>query len=173
MGVHFRGTSMKIIPNHPFPPTPKQIFYMVDQVLKKYKFNKIFLVTDELQYLKMFQKKYGNLVCFRNSFRSNQYKIFHLKPRKNHRYELGVDSLEEMLLLSKLKYIICSRSNVSELAIMTAKNRINYFEIQNGFNSSRIMPSQFLWYLKKTLPKFLGGFQNNINVEFSKKFFKC
>ncbi len=86
---------------------------------------------------------------------------------------MGRDSLEEMLLLSKTKFLICSRSNLSELAIMTSKNKISYLEIDNGFNTNRIVYSQFVWFVKQKLPKFLGGFENNLKLNFTKKFFKC
>ena len=32
--------------------------------------------------------------------------------------------------------------------------------INNGFNSKNIISSQFLWYLKKVMPKNFGGFKN-------------
>ena len=113
---------------------------------------------------------YGTKLCFRkNSFRSNSPKIFHLKVRKNHRYEMGSDALEEMILFSKLKYLVCSTSNVSQVSVMISKNAINVFEICNKMNSKRIIVSQFLWYIKKNLPHFLGGFDNKAKIQ-SKKF---
>lgn len=172
LGVHFRGTDMKVIPSHPLPPTPKQMFYIIDKLIEKKKFTKIFIATEQLKYLKMFKKKYGELICYRDSFRSDQNKIFDLKNRKNHRYETGRDSMEEMLLLSKLEYLVCSRSSVSELAIMLSKKPISYFEIDNGINSSSILYSQFKWLLKSILPEYFGGFINKINIKFKKKFFK-
>jgi hypothetical protein len=171
LGVQIRGTNMRTTPSHPMPPTLKQIFSCIDRILFRIKFDKIFLVTDQLHYLEEFKKKYKSMLCFRDSIRSNVGNIFHLNIKKNHRYELGRDALEEMLILSKLKFIICSRSNVSEAALMISKNSINFFELNNGFNSKKILYSQFKWFLKSNLPEKLGGFKSNINVKFKKFYY--
>lgn len=168
LGVQIRGTNMRTTPSHPMPPTIKQIFNSIDKILIKMKFDKIFLVTDQLYYLEEFKKKYKSILCFRDSIRSNVGKIFHLNIKNNHRYELGKDAIEEMLILSKLKFIICSRSNVSDAALMVSKNNINCFELNNGFNSKRILYSQFKWFIKSFLHEKLGGFKNNINVKFKR-----
>ena len=54
---------MKTIPCHPLPPTPDQIISLINRLIKRYKFNKNFIVTDELNYLELFKKKYGNILC--------------------------------------------------------------------------------------------------------------
>lgn len=166
LGVHFRGTSMKTIPNHPLPPSIQQMLYVVDKALIKYKFNKIFLVTDQLDYLKLFINKYGKKVCYRNSFRSNKSKIFHLNQRKFHRYKMGVDALEDTLLMSKLNYLICSRSNMSEVASIMLSNKLKIFEIKNGFNPNKILYSQINWFIKQLLPETLGGFKKTLPLKF-------
>lgn len=163
LGVHFRGTSMRTITNHPFPPTPEQMINAVDKLISKKKFTKIFIVTDQLKYLEIFKKRYNKMICYCNTFRSNKNKIFHLNPRKNHRYKMGCDAVIEMLLLSKLKTLICSRSNLSQIAVLTSKNK-NYkvFELWNGVNSKRILVAQFLWNIKRWLPESLGGFKKKL-----------
>ena len=166
LGVHFRGTSMKTIPNHPLPPSTQQMFYLIEKALLKYKFTKIFLVTDQLDYLNLFIKKFGNKVCYRNSFRSNKSKIFHLTDRKFHRYKMGVDALEDTLLMSKLKYLICSRSNMSEVASLMLSNKLRVLEIKNGFNPNKILYSQINWHIKQFLPESLGGFKNKLPLKF-------
>ncbi len=168
IGVHLRGTDMKITPNHSMPPTINQIFNILDKLIIKKKFNRIFLVTDQLSYLVEFKKKYKDLVCYTNCFRSNKNKIFNLKIRKNHRYKLGKESLEQMLLLSKMKYLISSRSNLSRCAALFSKKSIQCIEIDNGMNSKKIFYAQFKWYIKKNLPEFLGGFKKDIKIEFKR-----
>ena len=79
--------------------------------------------------------------------------------RLDHRYNLGKESLIEALILSNLSSLICSRSNISEIAkFLSNKKNYKIYEIMNGFNSSSIIHSLYLWHLKKILPKFLGGF---------------
>ena len=159
LAIHWRGSDHKVLPSHPFPPTEKQILKFTDNLLNKYNFNKIFLVTEEQKYLEIFKKKYGSKLCFCNSFRAYDRKEFSFNARKNHRYKLGRESLIEALILSKLSTLLCSRSNISEVAEFMSKNkRYKIFEIMNGFNSPSIIHSMYLWHLKKILPKFFGGF---------------
>ena len=164
LGVHFRGKGMNNTPNHPFGPTPKQMFLKVDQYLSEKKFDKIFLVTAQKNYLEIFKKRYGDKVCFCNSFRTNTTKAFHYKnARLNHRYKMGRDILVEMLLLSKLTTLVCSRSNVAQLASLISENKnFQTYEIWNGMNTHKILLGLFLWNLKKILPEFLGGFKKKI-----------
>lgn len=171
LGVHFRGVDRIIMPDHPLPPTVKQMFNLVDSALEKKKFDKIFLVTDSLKYLELFKSKYKEKLIFReNSFRSNSPKIFHLKHRKNHRYKIGVDNIVEMLLLSKLRFLICSRSNLSQTAAMLSEKKFNIMEIDNGTNSKSLLIAQFYFYIKSFLPKIIGGFNNELELDF--KIFK-
>ena len=145
-------------------PTPTQMFLKVDQYLSEKKFDKIFLVTAQKNYLEIFKKRYGDEVCFCNSFRTNTTKAFHYKnARLNHRYKMGRDILVEMLLLSKLTTLVCSRSNVAQLASLISENKnFQTYEIWNGMNTHKILLGLFLWNLKKILPEFLGGFKKKI-----------
>ena len=169
LAVHFRGTSMKTIPKHPLPPPYYQIKRLIDNAVKKYKFDKIFLVTDQLDYLNLLKKDYGKMLCYRNSFRSNKAKIFDLKPRSLHRYNMGVDALEDTLLMSKLNYLICSRSNMSQVASLMLRKDTNVFEIWNGYNPNKIFFSQFNWIIKKYIPEFMGGFKRKLDLKFIKR----
>ena len=42
---------------------------------------------------------------------------------KNHKFRLAKESLIEVLILSKLNYLICSRSNISEIAVMISNKK--------------------------------------------------
>jgi len=166
IGVHLRGTDMRITPNHTMPPTPDQIFYILDKMLKLKKFDKIFLVTDQKKYLDKFKKKYKNLLCYTDCFRSDKNKIFDIKIRKNHRFKLGQESLEQMLLLSKLKYIISSKSNLSRCSMMISKNSIKSAELNNGMNSKKILFARVKWFIKDKLPESIFGFKKKLNIKF-------
>ena len=160
LAVHWRGSDHKVIPGHPYPPTTKQILRITDKLILNKNFNKIFLVTEEKKYLEIFKKKYGPKLCYFNSFRSNDRKEFSEHSRSNHRYNLGKESLIEALILSNISNLVCSRSNISEVAKFLSNDK-NYqiYEIMNGFNSLSIIHSLYLWYLKKNLPPLLGGFK--------------
>jgi hypothetical protein len=62
-----------------------------------------------------------------------------------------------MLILSKTNKIICTNSHLPD-ACKFINKKIKLIEINNGRNSKNIFIAQFLWYIKKILPKFLGGF---------------
>ena len=79
---------------------------------------------------------------------------------------MGVDALEDTLLMSKLKYLICSRSNMSEVASLMLSNKLKILEIKNGFNPNKILYSQINWYIKKFLPESLGGFKKELPLKF-------
>jgi hypothetical protein len=168
IGVHLRGTDMRITPNHPLPPTVEQIFKILDKLLYEKKFNKIFLVTDQKSYLDQFIKKYKKLLCYTDCFRSNKNKIFDLNIRKNHRYKLGKESLEQMLLLSKLEYLITSKSNLSRCSVMLSNKGTKCLEINNGNNSKKILYARIKWFIRRLLPEKFGGFDQNVKIKFKK-----
>ena len=158
LGVHWRGTDHKVLPNHPMPPTENQIINLTRDILQKKKFKNIFLVTEQKKYLKIFKDNFNNANFFK-SFRSDKLKDFSEFDRKNHKYNLGKESLIETLILSKVPCLICSRSNISEMAeLLSYKNKMKVYEINNGNNSPSILFSLYKWNIKKFLPKFFNGF---------------
>ena len=164
LGIHWRGSDYKVAPGHPFPPTKKQIFNLVDNLLKKEKIKKIFLVTEEINYLDLLKKRYNKKLFYLESYRVYSRFNFIDYPRKNHRYKLGLELLTEVIILSKLSHLIYCDSNISDGVIFLSKNKnLKKYMINNGKNSKSLISSLFLWYLKSKLPNILGGFKNNFN----------
>lgn len=161
LGVHFRGTDMKTQERHPLPPTSNQIIKIINQQIKKYKYNKIYLVTEDLKNLSILKKYYSNKILFyNNSFRSNKNNIFEQDSRKNHRYLLGKENIVDMLILAKADKIICSNSHLPDASnFISYPKKIKFIKIDNGNNSENILFAQFFWYIKKNLPAILGGFK--------------
>ena len=56
MGVHVRGTIQRVIRGHSFPPNPKDLLKEAIKIFKKTRSQKIFLVTEDDLYLKIFKK---------------------------------------------------------------------------------------------------------------------
>tara|TARA_Y100000590_G_scaffold302630_1_gene341153 strand:- start:2610 stop:3659 length:1050 start_codon:yes stop_codon:yes gene_type:complete len=164
LGIHFRGTSYKRTPGHPFPPTKDQILICVKKIIEKEKIEKIFLATEELDYLEFFKKKFpNNLIYIGSSYRSNRNDAFKLYPRNLHRYKLGREILLETMLLSRCDIFLYSNSNVSKAVIgFNFNSNQKRYEMDNGFNTKNIFISQILWYLKKILPHSLGGFKKDV-----------
>ena len=167
LGVHFLGTSYKQSPGHPLPATVNQMIRLVKKVINKDKIEKIFLATEEVNYLKMFKREFPEkLIYIHGSYRSNKNDAFKIYPRLNHRYKLGREVLIETLLLSKCDSFIYLNSNVSSAAIALNLNpNQKKYKIDNGFNSKNIFIAMFYWYIKKFIPTYLGGFENNIKVK--------
>ena len=164
LGVHFRGTSYKKSPGHPFPATKKQIFKIIDNIISQEKYEKIFLVTEEENYKTYLIDKFKDKIMFiSSSFRSNTNNAFKIYPRQKHRYKLGREALIEAQLLSKCNGLVYVTSNISSAAITWSNNKFyKTYKIDNGKNSTNIFLSQFLWYIKKILPSKFGGFKSGL-----------
>ena len=161
LGVHFRGTSYKRSPGHPLPATKKQILKRINQLQANNDYDKIFFVTEEENYKKFLISNLKTKSLFlESSYRSDKNDAFEVYPRRLHRFKLGREALLEAMLLSKCDALIYITSNVSSSAIAwnlnTTQKRI---KIDNGLNSNNVFLAQIFWYIKKRLPKFLGGFK--------------
>ena len=167
LGVHFRGTSYKQSPGHPLPATKGQMVRLVKKIVEKDNIDKIFLSTEEEDYLSLFKKEFSDRIIFLKSpYRSKKNDAFKIYPRLNHRYKLGREVLIETVLLSYCDSFIFLNSNVSSavIAMNYNKNQKRY-KIDNGFNSKNIFISSVLWYLKRFLPESCFGFKKDIIVE--------
>lgn len=157
LGVHFRGSTYKTARGHAFPSTIDLMIKAIDNLLKKYNYDKIFLVTEEQKYLNILKKIYKEKIIFYQSYRMNNLDSFKIYPRKNHRYLLGEEILIETLILSKCQGLTFVKSNVISAAIVFSKNKIKLHELFFGLNSRNKFLSKFLWYIKSMLPTVLGG----------------
>ncbi len=157
LGVHFRGSTYKTARGHAFPPTIKIMKEKIREVLDKNNYNKIFLVTEEMKYLEEIKREFGDTCYYYNSFRMNKLDSFKIYPRKNHRYKLGEETIIETLTLSKCDGLIFIKSNVISAAINLSKKKQNKHEIFLGYNSRNKFIARWLWYIKKILPKHVGG----------------
>lgn len=160
LGVHFRGGDQKTAASHPFPPTVQQMMRISKKIFFEGKFDLIFLVTEEIKYYNIFKNYFKDKLISYKSYRSNN--IFYGYPRKNHRYLLGFEIIINMILLSKVQFLLHSNSNISAMSRHYSKKKINEIIIFNGINSKNIFLSNILWYLKCFLPYKLGGFKNLI-----------
>ena len=155
MGVHFRGSTYKTARGHAYPPSASEMIKNINNLIKKYGYNKIFLVTEEMKYLKCLKKKFGNKLFFYKSFRMQNIDSFKIYPRTKHRYKLGEENLIEALLLSKCKGLTYVKSNLTSYAKYLNKN-ISDHEIFFGYNSRNRYISRWKWYLKNYFPIFFG-----------------
>lgn len=168
LGIHYRGKEQRIAASHPFPPTFKQIDNFIKFNQKNKTFDLIFIVTENLKNLNQFKKKYSKYLLFYDSARAKS-NIYNLNPRNNHRYLLGKEILIEAILLSRCQIVLCGDSNVSEFSkLVSNKELVKFYQINNGYNSHNKIISKILWYIKLVLPKSLGGFDNNFFKQITK-----
>lgn len=163
LGVHFRGQEMKIAPGHPFPPTINQMLKYTDTILEKRDIERIFLVTEESKYLDVFKKRYGSILNYSNSFRTYGKNAYNITPRKNHRYNLGLEVLADAFLLAKCGGILCGGSNVSEFARFVNNGKyIHEYLVYNGTNSRNPLFSRYLYFIKEKLPPNMYGLSDTL-----------
>jgi hypothetical protein len=164
LAIHYRGPSYKTSAGHPFPPTFKQMNYIIDKFILKKKYDKIFLCTEDKEMFNHLKKGYSKKIIYIESYRSFLDDAFKIYPRKNHRYMLGKEILIEALIMSKCDGLLSTETNASNfIKIISGNNKPKFFRIENGYNSTNEYYAMWIWYLKKILPKFLGGFGESLN----------
>jgi hypothetical protein len=157
LGVHFRGTSYKIARGHSFQPNLKIMIDLINFLIKKNYYKKVFVITEEQKYLDGLKKEFKDKLIFYNSHRSYKNDAFKIYPRKNHRYKLGEETLVETLILSECDGIISNTTNIEQAARFISKKKQTVHKIYLGTNSRNKYIARWLWYIKTYLPKSLGG----------------
>jgi hypothetical protein len=159
LGVCFRGSDQLKSAYQPYPPTEKQLLHATNYLLKKYNFNKIYLCTEDSNFLEFFKKKFGSILLYNDSPRTTVKVDLFDYPSKKHRYYLGQGNIIDMLNLAKTNFMLFAPSNIPEAALFFSKKKISHKLIDNGMKGN-IFISQFSYYLKKILPEWMGGFKN-------------
>lgn len=112
LGLHVRGTDLHYAP----AVAPAEYFVHVDDYLQKHPDLKIFLATDQSQYVDIFSLRYGNRLFYTKCFRSDN-EVAPFNRTEVSPYQKGEDVLLDMLLLSRTDFIIKGSSNVGEMAL--------------------------------------------------------
>ncbi len=160
LGIHFRGTDMRNTPHHPLPPTKGQMFRRIDERLNSSDVDKLFLVSEAESYVNSFVRRYGSRLSYLDFSRQGKVDIYVDRPRNNHRYLLGLESLIETKLLSECGGLVSGYSGLSEMAHVLGRENLNTVEkIWNGRVPGRPkLLTKHVWNYRRVAPKFLGGF---------------
>jgi hypothetical protein len=159
LGVHFRGQEFRTAPGHRFPPTQQQMIHRATRLLDAHNFDRIFLVTEEQSYVDVFRDHFGAKLLCADSYRTYNENAYFMSPRDKHKYLLGLEVCKDMLLLSRCDGLLCSSSNVSDLARFLNRGQYDVVdEINNGLNTGNPWLCRYLWFVKQALPEGLGGF---------------
>ena len=161
LGIHYRGTSYKTSANHPMPPTKLQMHNLIHKKLKKNKFDKIFISTEDEDMYQFLKFNFKNQIIGLDSFRSKKDDAFKVYFRSKHRYLLGKEIIVESILLSFCNQFMFVQTNVSNF-VRFINPEIKIEIIDNGMNSKNEYIAKYLWTVKNNLPSFLGGFKNNL-----------
>ncbi len=112
LGIHIRGTDLHYAP----VVSPAEYFPHIDAWLEKEPTLKIFLATDQAQYIPVFEQQYGDRIVYSDAFRSDN-EVAPFQRNELSPYKKGEDVLLDILLLSKVDFLIKGSSNVGEMAM--------------------------------------------------------
>lgn len=163
LGVHYRAQEMRVTRGHWYPPSLLQITQAIDMALAQKDYQRIFLVSEDLDCLFRLRSRYGQRIVTRDHFRTrsprNAYKEY---CRDLHKYHLGKECLIDAMLLSRCDGLIRCTSNIAEGAkLFRAKPYELEIMINNGPNNARLwgIPlHRYSWRVRNLLPSWAGGF---------------
>ena len=114
LGIHIRGTDFAYA-----SPTPlDQYFSEIEKIISQNKLEhyRIFIATDQEQYVKAFQERYQSKLFHSNALRSDNH-IAPFRLQGNNAYKKGEDVLIDMLVLSKCHHVIKGAAATGEMAL--------------------------------------------------------
>ena len=162
LGICFRGSDSKKNAYQPHTPTKEQMIYATKKLLNKHKFNKIYLCTEDSDYLDFFKSNFSDILIYnKNTPRTTDAIDLFNYPNKNHRYLVGRENIVDVLALSKTNHILFSVSNIPYTALFLSSPNKIHSVIDNGIKGG-LIKSLFSTKLKEILPSFLGGFKNHL-----------
>lgn len=117
LGVHIRGTDYKLeIKAHPNIISVDEYINLAKELCSKNNYKQIFLATDDLEILSIFQNEFGDkLVYYNDAFRTagnvGPHNTYDNRPL--HYYRLGLEVIRDVYTLAWCDSFICGLSQVS------------------------------------------------------------
>jgi hypothetical protein len=112
IAIHYRGTDkISEAPRADYKNISDQVEQSIRK-LEKYKNIKIFIATDEQDFIDYATSLWGDRICYRDAIRSTDKRPVHTN-KANSPYQLGEDAMIDMLLLSRSDLLIRTSSNLS------------------------------------------------------------
>lgn len=126
LGIHVRGTDMYTEgKQHPVPTGDTKDFSIIDGLLQKYNLDGIFLCTDTNSTVELFKEQYGEKVITTSAVRQIDDSKGGIHKdgtlgggREFHKYQLGLEVITDMYLLSQCNVLLCGPSNVPFTALI-------------------------------------------------------
>jgi hypothetical protein len=121
LGIQKRGTDHYRIGHGRKHPEMRKADFFLDQVNKHVSsYDLVYLITDERDTVKRFKQEYGNqLIHYDDAIlsQSDGPDLHSFGKFDEHAYKRGEDVVVEMLLLSRVDFLLCVSSNVSSMSI--------------------------------------------------------
>lgn len=139
LGVLLRGTdyAIKRLPNHPIPPPVEFAVSTVVSKIKEWDCNKIFLATEDKNFVQIFKKIFGDICVTFNreyvNYKQGEAISLVRIDRPNDHYLQGKDYLTQMVLLSLCNSLVAARCGGSVGVMMMTE----HFENTYFFNLGR------------------------------------
>lgn len=140
LAVHIRGVEWGNIKGHPIPLKIEEYTKKIDEAMKKYKFEQIFLATDSDENIEYLENKYKDKVVYykdvaRSKKGSKTLALFDSSiNRKNNHYLMGLEVLRDMHTLASCDGFIAGFSNISCAVQITKKSNDTKFDYLHIFN---------------------------------------
>lgn len=130
LGVHVRLTDFKQnYYGHPICVTADRHLEAARKAVEKYRFEQIFLATDDVETVELFRKEFGEkLLTYPDITRSDgEVSVaFSRSSRENHHYLLGLEVLKDMYTLSLCSGLVAGKSQVSICAYIQRRMTGDY-----------------------------------------------
>jgi len=147
IAVHFTTNTQKFAAKHPLPPTIYQISNILNSLKKNNSNSNIFLSTFVKNAKHKIIKRFKEIIFFNNFYSSNSVNVFNDRPRINHRFKCGLETIIDTYFLSWGKIVLASESNVIDFIKLISKKK-KILLIDNGKNFRSFPLSRFYWYYK-------------------------
>ena len=145
LGIHMRGTdkgSAKLSPELMRIIKPREYFPYIDEYIRKHSNCKIFVATEQQQFLRQMTSRYGERILSYEAIRTTGLRNpFHLHGSG---YRKGEEVLIDCLLLSRSDYLLKCTSAVGEFAMYFNPNLacVDLNHMTNGINYFQFLVAQ-------------------------------
>ena len=163
LGIHHRGTSFKTTE---YPITINQMINIINEILQKDNYDKIFLVTEDIKNFNALTNYFKDkIICLKSSQkRKGDFDVWNKYPRPLHRYKLGRNILYETYLLSYCDGFFDIETNPREVAhALNLNPKQKRYTYDNGINSiwKYFKYLNLKWHIRSAVPEAIGGFKKN------------
>lgn len=125
LAVFLRGTDYVLLKpkGHAVQPTPEQVMQKVEEFLKEYNLNRIFLVTEDQKIREKFEQHFGNMVFYSDTDFIKEYdgKDYVANSMQVPPYQRGLNYLIRILLMMECQYLVSSIASGSIFALNMKK----------------------------------------------------